>query len=388
MSQTFNYPWLYFNNAGAGIASAAVISRQLQHLQKESEVGAYNASALVLDEVAKFYELAARSIGATDPAEIAFMDSASRAWDAVIYGSGLTAGDRILTLSSEFGTNLVSIFHYANSVGAEVDVLQVSASGAFDLAAFEDLISDRTRLVAISHVAAHGSIVNPVREIGEIVSSRPDLLYVIDGCQSVGQFRVDVNDLKCDAYTASGRKWLCGPRGTAFAYVRSGSAFAAPFVDLASADLEFDGSLGVKGVVIRDDARRFELWERSVAGLLGLGVALGEYIDNLEDASIGKIAVYANQLRRSVVQQDQLVLIGSEKSATGVVGFYAASAVDHDRILETFKNRDIGVGLMHDWDCPLHYPENGVPAIFRIAPHLYTTQAEIDITVETIESLG
>ena len=146
-----------------------------------------------------------------------------------LYGLPVGSGDEIVTLSSEFGTNLVSIFHFATRVGARVKVLHCTPSGSFDMSELQACLESGARLVAISHVSAHASIVNPVVEIGKMVAQH-GALYLVDGCQAVGQMDIDVVKIGCDAYTATGRKWLRGPRGTGFLYVKDGSSITPLYV--------------------------------------------------------------------------------------------------------------------------------------------------------------
>ncbi|GMV22068.1 MAG: aminotransferase class V [Acidimicrobiia bacterium] len=375
----------YLNNAGASLMSAATINAITDHLTLESQLGGYKAASMREAQTEQFYELAATLLSAPSPSCIAFMDSASRAWNSALYGLPLNRGDEIVTLSSEFGTNLVSIFHFASRVGAKVKILRCTASGSFDMSELQASLDAGARLVALSHVAAHASIVNPVEEIGALVA-RHGAFYLVDGCQAAGQIDIDVMKIGCDAYTATGRKWLRGPRGTGFLYVKDGSPIHPPYVDLASADLVFDAHGEPSGVTTTEDARRFELWERSIASMIGLKVALDEYLNLDRDEIHARMRDASRSIRQCITACDGLQLLGDEESESSVVGFYLLDFSREDALKQAFASADVQVSTMGDWDCPLHFPKNGATTIFRLSPHYYTDAETVDLAIEIIQS--
>lgn len=376
----------YLNNAGAGLMSPKTVSIIKDHLHREIEVGAYRAAQESKDDMAEFYSRAANLINAENPNEIAFTDSASRSWNMALHGVKLKSGDHIVTLSSEFGTNLVTLFDRAYQIGAFVHVIGCNENGDFDIVELDKALHNGARLVAISHAAAHGSIINPVKEIGHL-TKQYGAVYIVDGCQAVGQIPVDVQEIHCDAYTATGRKWLRGPRGTGFLYVNPSSHLRSSQLDLAAADLVIDEKNNVTGIDVREDARQFELWERNVAIMLGLSSAMDECHDKFKNKTIEKIQEYAIKIREVVAENPNLKLFGKVHSASGVVGFYLNKPSVEKDIISLFEKENIGISTMSDWDCPLHFPKNGAKSIFRISPHYYTPDSSIDVVSQVLSKI-
>lgn len=376
----------YLNNAGASILSDTTLEIVQQFYEQEMKEGAYSAANNVKAETESFYNLCAELINAESKDNIAFMDSASRAWNTVIYGLDLNESSKLITLSTEFGTNLITLYHRSQTSGCELSIIDCDLDGSFALEKLEtELDSNKKCIVAISQAAAHGSIVNPVCEIGELCAQR-GATYVVDGCQSVGQMEVDVQKMKCHAFTATGRKWLRGPRGTGFVYIRENGNINVTGLDLAAADLILENG-SIQGIQLRTDARKFELWERSIANVLGLKNAIKEHLSRDRHSDYKSTTQKARQLRLSIKKNGKLSLIGKVDSPSAVVGFYANDVETEKKILEAFTSSEVKFSQMHDWDCPLDFQKYNINSIFRLSPHYYTEKNVIELALNIIENI-
>jgi selenocysteine lyase/cysteine desulfurase len=210
---------VHLNNAGAALMAEPTLEAMRAHLTLEAEIGGYEAADAAHDSIVDAYRAVAELVGARSQ-EIAFFDNATHAWNAAFYSVPFRRGDRILTGRSEYGSNVLAYLQMAERIGVEVIVVPNDEHGQIDVGALADLVDERTRLIGVSHVPTSGGLVNPAAEVGRI-ARQAGVLFLLDATQSVGQFPVDVEDIGCDMLTSTGRKFLRGPRGTGFLWVRS-----------------------------------------------------------------------------------------------------------------------------------------------------------------------
>ena len=260
---------LHFNNAGASLPPQAVYQAVTDHLKLESRLGGYEAEEQEQEKLNRFYPAFARLLSC-DPDEIAFVENATRAWDMVFYAIPFNPGDRILTAQAEYASNYLAFLQVAKRKNIKIDVVPNDASGQISIDALEKMIDADVKLIAITHVPTQGGLINPAEAVGQI-ASKNEILYLLDACQSVGQMPVDVRKIKCDMLSGTGRKYLRGPRGTGFLFIRSPliEQLEPPFIDLHAATW-----IDKNQFEIRNDARRFENWESYIAGRIGLAAAV------------------------------------------------------------------------------------------------------------------
>ncbi len=230
---------------------------------------------------------------AAEADEVALFDNATHAWNAAFYSVPLGPGDRILTGRAEYGSNVLAYWQVAQRTGAEVVVVPNDRHGQLDVTALAALVDERVKLIGVSHVPTSGGLVNPAAEIGRIARDA-GVLFLLDATQSAGQFPVDVDAIGCDLLTGTGRKFLRGPRGTGFLWVRTAALERLdPFVaEIGSATWD-----GGRGFTWAAGARRFESWENSYVNVVGLGAAVRQALDLGIDAIGERTAMLGARLR-------------------------------------------------------------------------------------------
>jgi cysteine desulfurase/selenocysteine lyase len=372
---------IHFNNAGASLPPIAVADALYSYLHEEEEQGGYEVMDRRAAELDNFYVAAARLLNCSAD-EIAFTDSATRAWNAVFYAFNFQTGDRILAGSAEYGSNLVALLHQANRQGVEILWVPDDESGQIDINALAKLIDDRVKLICLTQIPSGGGLVNPAAAVGKLAKSA-GIPYLLDACQALGQLQVDVEQVGCDLLCGTGRKFLRGPRGTGLLYVRK-----ALLEQLEPNQLNHHAAalLSVDHYRLRLDAKRFECWERSYAGQLALGVAIDYALDWGLGAINGRITQLATALRQKLAGLDGISVADQGIERCGIVTF-SASQKPTETLQQQLANRNINTSIVPFSANPISSQQRRHPVLLRASLHYYNTSHEIDGFVTALKQL-
>lgn len=371
----------YLHNAGAALMPTPVAAAMKQHIDLESEIGGYAAADREAERLDAVYGSVARLLNAA-PDEIALVENATVAWQMAFYSLPFRKDDRILTAEAEYAANYVAFLQVAKRTGAVIDVVPSDASGELDIEALERMIDDRVKLIAITWVPTNGGLVNPAAAIGRIARAY-GIAYLLDACQAVGQIDVDVEAIGCDMLSATGRKFLRGPRGTGFLYVRRNMLqqleppmidhFAAPWVSRHSYQL-------------RDDARRFETWENNYAARLGLGAAV-DYALEIGIVPIEqRCRMLAGRLRDGLAALPGITICDLGRAPGAIVSF-TMKGHEADAIVASAAAAGITIGASDPSSTRIDAERRALPHVVRASPHYYNTEAEVDRLIVHLKGL-
>ncbi len=372
---------IHFNNAGASLMPLPVQQAVAKHLKLEASIGGYEAEHQANNDLQSFYEEFATLLNASAE-EIAYVENATRAWDMAFYGLPLEDGDRILTHDSEYVSNYLALMQQAKRRNLHIDLIPSDEHGQVDVSAIGELITDRTKLIAITHVPTQGGLVNPVKEIGKVAKEH-GLIYMIDACQSAGQIVLDVKELQCDVLTGTGRKFLRGPRGTGFLYVRKAflNELDPPFVDLHSADWISDDKFEFASTT-----KRFENWESYIAGRVGLMHAV-RYANALGVANIERrVFSLGKTLREQLSTQKDVQVHDLGLHQCGIVTL-TKKGLDANKLVDQCREAGINLSVSTFTSARLDFGKRNLDSLVRSSVHYFNTEDEIDRFVQVVDSL-
>ena len=367
---------------GSSLMPNNVVDAITQHTQLEALMGGYEAEAKKADELNNIYDIVAKHIGANSY-EIALMENSTVAWSHAFYALPLNSGSKILTSEAEYAANYVAFLQRAKRDNLIIDIVPSDESGTLDINALESMVDEEVGLIAISWIPTNGGLVNPAEKVGQI-AKKYNIPYLLDACQAVGQMSIDVEKIGCDFLAATGRKFLRGPRGTGFLYIKDKwlsiiepvmiDHFGAPWVSKNTYEL-------------RKDARRFETWENSYA----LRIGLGEAITYAEEIGIDLIHERVQLLARlnrkllSEVKNVQVRDIGTEQC--GIISFSIEEEKDPKKIVNQMSEAGFTIGSVDPESTLIDSEKRNLPTLLRMAPHYYNTEEEIEKTVKQISLL-
>jgi selenocysteine lyase/cysteine desulfurase len=373
---------VHFNHSGSSLMPQRVVDAVIEHTNLEAEIGGYEAEDAAHDRFLAVYDSVARLLNA-GTSEIALVENATRAWDMAFYAIPFAPGDRILTSVSEYASNVIAFLQIGKR-GVTVEVVPNDEHGQISLESLDAMLDSTVKLVALTHMPTNGGLLQPAAEVGKLARANGSF-FLLDACQSAGQAPLDVAELQCDFLSATSRKFLRGPRGVGFLYVRDEvvDQLEPPMLDLHAAEWT-----SADGYRLRPDAKRFENWEKNYANHLGMGVA----VDYALDAGIDRIWVQVE--RNGALMRERLSALpgvsvrdlGETKG--GIVTFEIDGHEPDDvsaRLRQEWKINTSSSGVS---STRFDMESRGIDRMVRSSAHYFTTDEEIELLATAVETIA
>ena len=379
-------PLAYLDNAATTQKPQAVIDRLTRYYTEENanvHRGVHVLSGRATDAYEAARETARRFLNAAESREIIFVRGATEGINLVAQAYGrahVGAGDEIVLSEMEHHSNIVPWQMLCEEKRARLRIIPMTDAGDLRLDEYERLLTDRTRLVAVTHVSNALGTVNRVADIIRLAHRR-GIPVLIDGAQAVAHMPVDVQALGCDFYVFSGHK-VFGPTGIGVLYGR------APLLD-AMPPYQGGGDM-IRSVTFdrtsyNELPYKFEAGTPHIAGAVGLAAA----IDYLAAIGSDRVAAQERELldygTEAIVQVPGLRLMGTAHDKAGILSFVIDGVHPHD--IGTIVDR-AGVAIRTGHHCcqPL-MARLGVPATARASLAVYNTRDEIDALIRALRSV-
>ena len=361
---------------------APVLDACRQHLELESEIGGYEAADARASDIAQVYDDVATLTGARRE-NVAIVANATTAFIQAMSSFDFSPGDIIVTTRADYTSYQITFLSLAKRLGVVIKHAADLPEGGVDPQSVRELVRNpRCRIVHLSWVPTHSGIIQDAEAVGEVCDDL-GVPYLVDACQAVGQMPIDVKRLKCDYLSATGRKFLRGPRGIGFLYA-SDQALARGdhplFVDMRGAKW-----VEPKRYEIAPTAMRYEDWEFPYALVLGLGAAARYAKDVGIDVASRRAFGLAQRTREKLREIPGVRVLDGGTSQCAIVTA-AIENRDARELVKELSRLGINTTASLKWYGLLDFSEKNVESAIRISPHYYNTQEEIDVVMDVIAS--
>lgn len=385
LNQTvYGKPLVYLDNAATTQKPKAVIDRITDYYTYENGTvrrGVYKLSeqsTLAFDETRR---KVAELINAPNVNEIIFVRGTTEAINLVASSYGRTffePGDEVIISALEHHANIVPWQQICAERGATLKVIPCNDAGELDLNAYEQLLSAKTKFVAVGHVSNALGTINPIKTIIDKAHA-VGAVVLVDGAQSAPHMPVDVQDLDCDFYAFSGHK-LYGPTGIGVLYGKMKYLEAMPPYQCGG---DMIHSVSFEKTTFAKPPAKFEAGTPAIAQVIGLGAA----IDYLQSIGLDRIGAYEDELLQYATARmseiPEVRLIGTAQDKAGILSFAVQGAHPHD--IGTILDRE-GIAIRAGHHCAQPVMERfGVPATARASFSFYNTKADIDRLVGAVQ---
>ena len=372
---------VHLNAAGAGLPPRVVTETVVAHLQREASVGPHWAAEEARERLTVVRQSAATIFGCHSR-NVAFGPSAGRLWAMAFLSRALPRGARVLMARSEWVSNVLNLLKLQGAGSVAIKVMPVDErTGLIDVDQVASLIDERTVAICLPLVSSGCGLPQPVERLAAL-SRPPDCLLFLDAAQAVGNRSVKLGETGADIIVAPGRKWLRGPRGEAFMAL-SDRALATfgdpPLLDQTGAPWK-----AANHYQTLEDARRYETYDFSAAGRLGLGAAIDHALTQGIDCIRETIQARLRRLHAGLGALPGIRIFEDIKADPAFLTFVVEDIIP--AVLNQYlAEAGIAAAIVDRSYARLDFEARGLDAVNRVAPHAYTSEAEIERFVNVID---
>ena len=362
---------IHFNNAGSSLNPRVVTNAVVDYLRREQEIGGYEAAEEATDCVNNFYTNFSDLLNCSE-SEISFIENSTRAWELAVHSINWASGDQIITGENEYGSNYLGLLHLAKQKSLDIVKIPNGDDGVISISQLENSINTKTKLIALTHIASQRGDIQPASSVGAI-ARKHNVLFLLDACQSVGQIKLDTQEINCNFLCGSGRKYLRGPRGTGFLFVKSETLkiLQPIFLDLHSASWK-----DIESYEFAKNARMFECWERNVAGVVGLATAV-EYLSKLGiDAVENRVMQLSSSLKAGLSELKDVRILEKSNFPSGIITF-TKGRLDATNLKNELQKANINISVCKQQNAQLDLGRECTGDVNRASLHYYNTEQEI-----------
>ncbi|RQO40661.1 aminotransferase [Chryseobacterium sp. KBW03] len=373
---------IFLNSAGSSLMPKIVVDTIVNYLYEEQQVGGYTAADRKSEQINQFYEEAAKLINAK-PFNIAFMSSSTDGYSKALSSINFKDGDSIITTNDDYVSNQIAFISLQKRY--HIDIVRVAnlPDHELDLEDMERLIKKHNpKLIAVTHIPTNSGLIQNVEGVGKLCRQY-NILYLVDACQSVGQMVVDVAEINCDFLTATGRKFMRGPRGTGFLYVSERVLKS----DLAPLFLDNNGAVwtAFDNYQLDDTAKRFELFERPNAAWLGFKEAL-KYANTIGMMHIQNYnRELAGKLRMNLQNSGFRIL--DKGNRLGSIVTFCQQDNKIEQIHKVLKENNVFFTVSNKSNALIDFTSKNVDQAIRLSPHYFNTMDEIEKVSRLLENI-
>jgi cysteine desulfurase / selenocysteine lyase len=383
------HPLVYLDNAATSQKPQAVLDALMHYYGFDNanvHRGVHSLSARATDAYEGARDRVQKFINAAHREEIIYTRNASEAINLVAYSWGwanLQRDDEIILTVMEHHSNFVPWQIIAQRTGAVIKHVTLTETGEFDLEQFESLLSDKTKLVSVVHVSNTLGCISPVKEICA-KAHHWGAKVLVDGCQSTPHMPIDVQDLDCDWFVASGHK-MCAPTGIGFLYGKLALLEAMPPF--------FGGGEMIADVFLDRSTyaglpHKFEAGTPAIAEAIGLGAA----VDYLTAIGMDRIWDYEHEMTRYLYEQiatvPNLTLYGPKPQADGsgraALATFTVSNIHANDLSTLLDHEGVAIRSGHHCTQPLHRIL-AVNSTARASLYFYNTFEEVDRFIKALK---